>query len=99
MIPPPAPRAYLTDSPGPREWLRRSGSGGGRRELPCCPVQARTSTRMNGSVGGEILSARLCAETEVRALVKPLLADRIAAALDAVRQGVTVLCEQGRRVG
>jgi hypothetical protein len=30
--------------------------------------------------------------------MKPLLADRIAAAMDALTQGVTVMCEQGRRV-
>lgn len=47
---------------------------------------------------GEILSARMCAMDEVRALVKPLLADRIGAALYAVEHGRTVLCEQGRRV-
>jgi hypothetical protein len=35
---------------------------------------------------------------EARGKVEPLLADRIAAALEAVEQGVTVLCEQGRRI-
>jgi hypothetical protein len=48
---------------------------------------------------GEILSAHLCEEDEVRARVKPLLADRIASALHAVKQGRTVLCEQGRPIG
>ncbi|MGH3757484.1 NUDIX domain-containing protein [Actinophytocola sp.] len=33
-----------------------------------------------------------------RLLVKPLLADRLAAALHAVEQGATVLCEQGQRI-
>lgn len=46
----------------------------------------------------EILSAGFYSLTEVRERVKPLLADRVAAALQAVEQGVTVLCEQGRRV-
>ncbi|PRY44833.1 NUDIX domain-containing protein [Umezawaea tangerina] len=48
---------------------------------------------------GEIVSARLCDDTEVRSLVRPLLADRIAAALHAVDAGAPSLCEQGRRVG
>ena len=45
---------------------------------------------------GEILSAELCTEQQVRTVAKPLLADRIASALYAVRTGRTVLCEQGR---
>lgn len=48
---------------------------------------------------GEILSAHLCTEEQVRASVKPLLADRIASALHAVDTGRTVLCEQGRPIG
>lgn len=48
---------------------------------------------------GEILSAHLCTEEQVRASVKPLLADRIASALHAVNTGRTVLCEQGRPIG
>jgi 8-oxo-dGTP pyrophosphatase MutT (NUDIX family) len=47
---------------------------------------------------GEILSAGLHTLAEVRGKVKPLLADRLAVALEAVEQGVTVLCEQGRRI-
>jgi 8-oxo-dGTP pyrophosphatase MutT (NUDIX family) len=47
---------------------------------------------------GEILSAAFHTVDEARGLVKPLLADRLAAALEAVRQGVTVLCEQGQRI-
>lgn len=47
---------------------------------------------------GEILSAAFHTLVEVRGKVKPLLADRLGVAVDAVEQGVTVLCEQGRRV-
>jgi 8-oxo-dGTP pyrophosphatase MutT (NUDIX family) len=47
---------------------------------------------------GEILSAGFHTVQQARAKVKPLLADRLAAALEAVEQGVTVLCEQGRRI-
>lgn len=46
----------------------------------------------------EIRSAGFYTLEEAAARVKPLLADRLAAALDAVRDGVTVLCEQGRRI-
>ena len=46
----------------------------------------------------EILSAGFYTLAEVRDRVKPLLADRIVAALQAVEQGVTAQCEQGRRV-
>jgi hypothetical protein len=46
---------------------------------------------------GEIRSAGFRTLDEARAKVKPLLADRLAAAVDAAEQGVTVLCEQGRR--
>ncbi|QYN40114.1 NUDIX hydrolase [Pseudonocardia sp. DSM 110487] len=46
----------------------------------------------------EILSAGFHTLAQARSKVKPLLADRIAAALVAVEQGVTVLCEEGRRV-
>lgn len=48
--------------------------------------------------GAEIVSAAFHTLAEARDRVKPLLADRIAAALEAVRQGVTALCEQGQRV-
>jgi hypothetical protein len=47
---------------------------------------------------GEIRSAGFHTVAEARGKVEPLLADRIAAALEAVEQGVTVLCEQGRRI-
>jgi 8-oxo-dGTP pyrophosphatase MutT (NUDIX family) len=47
---------------------------------------------------GEILSARFHTVTEARGKVKPLLADRLVAALEAVEQGTTALCEQGLRV-
>ncbi|MFD6160064.1 NUDIX domain-containing protein [Nocardia sp. NPDC060256] len=46
----------------------------------------------------EILSADFHAIEEARGKVKPLLAARLEAALEAVRLGVTVNCEQGRRV-
>ena len=46
----------------------------------------------------EILSAGFHTLAEARDKVKPLLADRLAVALDAVEQGVTVLCEQGQRI-
>lgn len=49
-------------------------------------------------VDGETLSAGLFTPAEVRSRVRPLLADRIEAALAAVSEGVTVLCEDGRRV-
>lgn len=47
---------------------------------------------------GEILSAGFHTLDQTRAKVKPLLADRISAAVDAAAQRVTALCEQGRRV-
>lgn len=46
----------------------------------------------------EILSVGFHTVDEARAKVKALLADRLTAALEAVAQGVTVLCEQGCRV-
>lgn len=48
---------------------------------------------------GEILSAGFHTLVEARGKVKPLLADRLGVALEAVGQGATVLCEQGRRIG
>lgn len=47
---------------------------------------------------GEILSAGFHTLAEARGKVKPLLANRLAAALEAVEQGVTALCEQGQRI-
>jgi 8-oxo-dGTP pyrophosphatase MutT (NUDIX family) len=47
---------------------------------------------------GEILSAGFHTLAEVRGKVKPLLADRLGAALQAAEQGVTALCEQGQRI-
>lgn len=47
---------------------------------------------------GEILSAGLHTLEEARGKVKPLLVDRLAAALQAAEQGVTALCEQGQRI-
>jgi 8-oxo-dGTP pyrophosphatase MutT (NUDIX family) len=46
----------------------------------------------------EVLSAGFYSLDQAAQRVKPLLADRLAAALEAVDQGVTVLCEQGRRI-
>lgn len=47
---------------------------------------------------GEILSAGFHTVPEARVKVKPLLADRLGVALEAVEQGGTALCEQGRRI-
>jgi 8-oxo-dGTP pyrophosphatase MutT (NUDIX family) len=47
---------------------------------------------------GEILSAGFHTLADARGKVKPLLADRLAVALQALEQGVTALCEQGRRI-
>jgi len=52
-----------------------------------------------GFPDGEILSAAFQTPAEVRGKVKPLLADRLEVALEAVEQGVTALCEQGGRIG
>jgi hypothetical protein len=46
----------------------------------------------------EVVSAAFHTLVEARGKVKPLLAHRLAAALEAVEQGVTALCEQGRRI-
>lgn len=46
----------------------------------------------------EILSVGFYSLDQVARRVKPLLADRVTAALEAVDQGITVLCEQGRRI-
>ncbi|MFC8526269.1 NUDIX domain-containing protein [Nocardia sp. NPDC057227] len=48
---------------------------------------------------GEIRSVGFYTLAEAAARVKPLLADRLAMALEAVHEGATVLCEQGRRIG
>ena len=47
---------------------------------------------------GEILSTGLYTPAEVRTLGKPLLADRLEAAVEAAQEGVVVLCEHGKRV-
>jgi 8-oxo-dGTP pyrophosphatase MutT (NUDIX family) len=46
----------------------------------------------------EILSAEFHTVEEATGKVKPLLADRLAAAVHAAQHGVTVLCEQGQRI-
>jgi 8-oxo-dGTP pyrophosphatase MutT (NUDIX family) len=46
----------------------------------------------------EIVSAAFHSLVEARKRVKPLLADRLAVALEAVELGVTALCEQGHRI-
>ncbi|HEX5407768.1 MAG TPA: NUDIX hydrolase [Pseudonocardiaceae bacterium] len=46
----------------------------------------------------EVLSVGFHTLSEARGKVKPLLADRIAVALEAAEQGVTALCEHGRRI-
>ncbi|GAA2694753.1 8-oxo-dGTP pyrophosphatase MutT, NUDIX family [Actinosynnema pretiosum] len=48
---------------------------------------------------GEIVAARLCPLDEAEPLVRPMMAARLRAALEAVAEGVVALCEQGRRVG
>jgi hypothetical protein len=50
-------------------------------------------------VDGEILSAGLYSLAQIRVLGKPMLADRLEAALGAVREERVVLCEHGKRVG
>jgi 8-oxo-dGTP pyrophosphatase MutT (NUDIX family) len=47
----------------------------------------------------EILSVALCGPDDVARLVKPRLANRIAAALVAVKEGRLTLCESGRPIG
>ncbi|HEV7450153.1 MAG TPA: NUDIX hydrolase [Pseudonocardiaceae bacterium] len=47
---------------------------------------------------GEIISASFHTLAEARSKVKPLLADRLDVAVQAVEHGVTALCEQGRRI-
>lgn len=49
-------------------------------------------------LGAELVSAMLCSAGEMRDKVKPLLADRLTAALDAAASGVTVMCERGKPV-
>jgi ADP-ribose pyrophosphatase YjhB (NUDIX family) len=49
-------------------------------------------------VDAEILSVGFYAPDQVAERVKPLLADRVSAAMEAVDQGTTVLCGQGRRI-
>jgi 8-oxo-dGTP pyrophosphatase MutT (NUDIX family) len=46
----------------------------------------------------EILSASFHTLAEARGKVKPVLADRLEAAIQACELGVTALCEQGRRI-
>ena len=50
-------------------------------------------------LGAEVLSAELCSLDGVREKAKSLLADRIAAAIDAAATNETALCENGKRVG
>ncbi|WP_233440267.1 NUDIX domain-containing protein [Lentzea atacamensis] len=47
---------------------------------------------------GEIVSAGFHTLAEASSKVKPLLADRLAAALQAAEQGATAFCEQGQRI-
>ncbi|HWD82383.1 MAG TPA: hypothetical protein VG497_25970, partial [Kribbella sp.] len=48
---------------------------------------------------GELLSAGFYTLAEARARLKPLLADRIAVALEAVQDNTTAVCHRGERVG
>ena len=47
-------------------------------------------------LGAEIVSAAWYSTDEIRTMVKPLLADRIAAAVEAAATGVPVMCERGK---
>lgn len=49
-------------------------------------------------VDGEVVSIAFCNPTEIRQRTKPVLADRLAAAVDAAERGDTALCEQGHRI-
>jgi hypothetical protein len=46
---------------------------------------------------GEILSAGFYRVSEIRERLKPVLADRVEVALEAVMEGATMLCDHGRR--
>ncbi|HEV2782362.1 MAG TPA: NUDIX hydrolase [Actinophytocola sp.] len=46
----------------------------------------------------EIVSARLCTPDDVRTRAESLLADRLAAAVEAAIAGQAALCERGKRV-
>jgi hypothetical protein len=46
----------------------------------------------------ELRSAALLTVAEARSRVRPRLADRVAAAIDAARDGVTALCDTGTRI-
>jgi 8-oxo-dGTP pyrophosphatase MutT (NUDIX family) len=48
--------------------------------------------------GPEVVSAALCTPEQICDRVKPLLADRLAAAADAAAAGATVMCERGKPV-
>lgn len=48
---------------------------------------------------GEVVAAEFQALEDARSSMKPLVAARLAAGLEAVSLGVTVLCEHGRRIG
>ncbi len=47
---------------------------------------------------GEIISASFHILAEARSKMRPLLADRLDVAMQAVEQAATALCEQGRRI-
>jgi len=49
-------------------------------------------------LGAELVSVMLCSAIEMRNKVKPLLADRLSAAIDAAASGLTVMCERGKPV-
>ncbi|MGH3795842.1 MAG: NUDIX domain-containing protein [Pseudonocardiaceae bacterium] len=48
---------------------------------------------------GEVVAAEFQVLEDARSSMKPLVADRLAAGLEAAALGVTVLCEHGRRIG
>lgn len=48
--------------------------------------------------GPEVVGAALCSAEDIRERVKPLLADRIAAALKSTASGTTTMCERGKPI-
>ncbi len=80
-------------------YVRPQDSG---RSAWCSSSTAASSTRPTWSAWcsptGGIGSARFHTIEQATPKVKPLLADRLAVAVEAARQGVTALCEHGVRI-
>jgi 8-oxo-dGTP pyrophosphatase MutT (NUDIX family) len=51
------------------------------------------------ALGPEIVSVAFHGAENLRTMVKPALAERILAAIEAADSGITVLCEHGKRLG